>query len=317
MRSVFLDFATLDRGDIETSGVLDVLPDTEFFQSTSAAELPGRIRNAQFVMLNKVRLGKKALGEAGQLKLICLAATGTDNIDLDVARSLNIGVANIRAYCTASVVQHVFAMILSLTQHLSPYHVLLKNGAWRKSPQFCMLDYPIRELRGRTLGIVGYGELGSAVGRMGEAFGMHVLVANRPGAAPRDGRVDLTLLLEQADVLSLHCPLTPQTTGLLGLAELRRMKPDALVINTARGGLIDSNALAVQLRAGALGGAGIDVLPQEPPTDGNVLVDEDVPNLILTPHIAWAATESRQRALDEITANIRDFLNGGQRGRVV
>jgi len=317
MESVFLDFETLDRGDIDVSGLLHVLPGTKLFDSTANSELSVRIKDARFVILNKVSLTRESLAHAPQLKLVCLAATGTDNVDLEAARSLGIGVCNIRAYCTASVVQHVFAMILSLTQHLGQYHDLLKGGAWKDSPQFCMLDYPIRELEGRTLGIVGFGELGQAVARMGEAFGMRILVSNRPGGAPRDGRIDLGRVLAEADVLSLHCPLTPQTAGLLGAAQLRQMKPDALLINTARGGLVDADALAKQLRRGALGGAGIDVLTEEPPISGNVLVDEDIPNLILTPHIAWAARESRQRALDEIVANIRDFQNGGQRGRVV
>jgi glycerate dehydrogenase len=240
MESVFLDFETLDRGDIDVSRLMRVLPGTKLFESTPAAELVERIRDARFVILNKVSLDDESLEQAPHLKLVCLAATGTDNIDLKAARKLGIGVCNIRAYCTASVVQHVFAMILSLTQHLGQYHALLKGGAWKDSPQFCMLDYPIRELQGRILGIVGFGELGQAVARMGEAFGMRIMVANRPGLPPQDGRVDLAQLLAEADVLSLHCPLTPETAGLLGAAELAQMKPDALVINTARGGLVDA-----------------------------------------------------------------------------
>ena len=317
MESVFLDFETLDRDDIDVSELMRVLPGTKLFDSTPSSQIAGRIEHARFVILNKVRLSGASMEQARALKLVCLAATGTDNVDLEAARNLGVGVCNVRAYCTASVVQHVFAMILSLTQHLSQYQQLLKGGAWKDSPQFCMLEYPIRELQGRTLGVVGFGELGQAVARMGEAFGMRILVANRPGGAARAGRVDLPEVLAEADVLSLHCPLTPQTEGLLGAPELRRMKPDALLINTARGGLVDAEALAGQLREGKLGGAGIDVLREEPPVNGNVLIDEDIPNLIVTPHIAWAARESRQRALDEIVANIRDFEAGGQRGRVV
>jgi len=172
-------------------------------------------------------------------------------------------------------------------------------------------------LAGRTFGVVGWGDLGRAAAAPAEAFGMRVLIANRPGAAREAGRVDLDPLLAESDVVSLHCPLTAETQGLIGARELALMKPDALLINTARGGLIDGHALAAALKARRLGGAGIDVLPQEPPVDGDPLLDPTIPNLVLTPHVAWAAREARQRCLDEITANVEDFLQGGRRSRVV
>jgi glycerate dehydrogenase len=179
-----------------------------------------------------------------------------------------------------------------------------------------MLDHPIRELRGRTLGIVGWGALGGAVARLGEAFGMRILIAQRKGGEPRPGRVTLPELLRAADIISLHCPLTEATRGLIGAPELALMKNDALLVNTARGGLVDSRALADALRGGHIGGAAIDVLTQEPPVNGDPLLDPGIPNLLLTPHIAWAAREARQRCLEEMAANIRDFFNGGQRGRL-
>ena len=208
-------------------------------------------------------------------------------------------------------------MLLLLTQKLREYDQLLRSGAWQRGEQFCLLDFPIRELVGRRLGIVGHGTLGRGVAHAAAAFGMEVLVANRPGGDRLPGRVDLDELLGEVDVLSLHCPLTPATEDLIGAAQLARMKRDAVLINTARGALVDAAALAEALRGGRLGGAAIDVLSQEPPVDGNPLLAGDIPNLVVTPHIAWAAREARQRCLDEMAANVADFRRGGRRGRVV
>jgi glycerate dehydrogenase len=214
-------------------------------------------------------------------------------VDLDAAARRGIAVCNIRRYATPSVVQHVFALLLSLTRHLSDYQRAVQSGAWQRSGQFCLLDYPIRELGGLTLGIVGYGELGQAVAATAEqAFGMRVLIAQRPGGSAEPGRLPLQQLLPQVDVLSLHCPLTPETRGLIGAEELALMKPDALLINTARGGIINEGALAAALLTGRLGGAGIDVLATEPPGSDSPLLQQPIPNLIVTPHIAWASRQS-------------------------
>lgn len=318
MKAVFLDYETLSRDDIDVTPILRAGVEVELFGVTAEDELETRIADANIVIVNKVRLGPVQMDAAPGLRLVCLAATGTNNVDLDAAQARQIGVCNIVAYCTQSVVQHVFAAILNLTHRLNEYQALLHSGAWKDSPQFCMLDYPIRELSGLTIGIVGLGELGSAVARVAESFGMRVVVANRPGTEPPgEGRLPLDDVLREADVVSLHCPLTDQTLGLIGDRELSLMKPDALLINTARGGLVDSGALASALREGRIGGAGIDVLAQEPPVDGDALLDPGLPNLIVTPHIAWAAREARQRAVDEIAANIVSFLSGGSRRRVV
>ena len=318
MKAVFLDYETLSRDDIDVTPILRAGVEVELFGVTAEDELETRIADANIVIVNKVRLGPVQMDAAPGLRLVCLAATGTNNVDLDAAQARQIGVCNIVAYCTQSVVQHVFAAILNLTHRLNEYQALLHSGAWKDSPQFCMLDYPIRELSGLTIGIVGLGELGRAVARVAEAFGMRVVVANRPGTEPSgEGRLPLDDVLREADVVSLHCPLTDQTLGLIGDRELSLMKPEALLINTARGGLVDSGALAKALREGRIGGAGIDVLAQEPPVDGDALLDPGLPNLIVTPHIAWAAREARQRAVDEIAANIASFLSGGSRRRVV
>jgi glycerate dehydrogenase len=316
-RAVVLDLATITTGDLDLAALDAALPGWVGYPVTRPDELHARIADADVVLTNKVRLDRAAFTAARSLKLVCLAATGTNNVDLDAARERGVAVANLRAYCSASVAQHVFALVLALTIDLRGYRQLLDDGAWRDSPQFCLLDYPVRELAGKTMGIVGLGELGRATARIAEAFGMAVIVAERPGAGPQRGRVPLEELLARADVVSLHCPLTDATRGLIDAAALRFMKPDALLINTARGALVDEAALADALRAGEIGGAGIDVLSEEPPVNGNPLLDADIPNLIVTPHIAWAAREARQRAIDEMAANARAFLAGERRNRVI
>lgn len=316
MKAVFLDFATASCGDLDLTRLRRSLPDLELFDVTRAEQIGERTRGAAIVLVNKLAMDAAAMQDNPALKLIVLAATGTNNVDLEAAKRLGIGVCNIRDYCTPSVVQHVFAVLLSLTHGLREYERLAREE-WASSPQFTMLRQPIRELNGRVLGIVGFGVLGRAVARTAGAFGMQVEIANRPGGAREHGRFDLHDLLPRVDVLSLHCPLTPATAGLIGARELALMRTDAILINTARGALVDVEALAQALRHQRIGGAAIDVLPQEPPRDGSPLLAADIPNLILTPHSAWAARESRQRALDEMAANIEDFLRGGRRGRVV
>jgi len=321
MKTVFLDFDTVDQNDINTDALKATGVDLTLHGMTTDEQIGDRIADAGIVITNKLRLGHGQLEYAKSLKLICLVATGTNNIELDTAAARGIGVCNIVSYCTPSVVQHVYAMILSLTHHLRDYEELLRNGSWRDSEQFCMLDFPIRELDRKTLGIVGYGQLGRAVARVGEAFGMRILVARQRNGKiveeTSENRVSMESLLARSDIVSLHCPLTDTTNGMIGKKALDLMKPDALLINTARGALIDSPALATALREGHIAGAGIDVLAEEPPVSGDPLMDDDIPNLILTPHIAWAARESRQRAVDEVAKNIHSFLLGERRGRVV
>ncbi len=317
MRTIFLDYDTVSNGDLDPARITRIAGDVRFYALTADSQIAERIADAEVVLTNKVKLPRECLERARALKLIALAATGTDNVDLAAARALDIAVCNVRDYCTASVVQHAWAMILALNQHLAGYARLATDGSWVKSEEYAVLAYPIHELAGRTLGIIGWGTLGRGVAKVGEAFGMRVIVGNRPGAAPDPERVALEELLRTADIVSLHCPLTAATRGMLGARELALMKPDALLINTARGALVDGDALAAALKSRLLGGAGIDVLPKEPPIDGDPLLDPAIPNLIVTPHIAWAARDARQRCLDEMAANIEDFLRGGRRGRVV
>ncbi len=311
MKGVMLDRASLDRGDMDLSGFESTLPEWELHDATAPEQVSERIADAAVVVSNKVVLDAAVLARAPNLKFIAIAATGTNNIDLAAARENGITVSNVRAYATPSVVQHVMALILAHSRRLIDYHDYVVRGHWQRAEQFCLLDFPIRELNGLVLGIVGYGELGRAVARAAEdAFGMQVLIAQRPGGAPAADRIPLNEMLSQVDVLSLHCPLTPETRDLIGPDELAKMKTDALLINTARGGIVDEEALAAALKAGAIGGAAVDVLTREPPREGNPLLEPGIPNLIVTPHVAWASRESRQRLVDQLTGNIRAFLAG-------
>lgn len=316
MRAVFLDLGTVDAGDLDPRALETVLPGLVLHRQTPQDEVAARIGGCEIVLLNKSRIARGMIEANPQLRLIGLTATGVDNVDVAAARERGIAVCNLRDYCTPSVVQHVFATLLALTHRLAEYDAFTKGGHWARASQFSVFPYPIRELAGRTLGIVGYGALGRGVARAAEAFGLVVALANRPGGAPEPGRVELDELLPRADVLSLHCPLTPATRGLIGAGRLARMKRDAILINTARGALVDAVALAAALREGRLGGAAIDVLEQEPPVNGNPLLEPGIPNLILTPHTAWAARESRQRCLDELAANVAAFLRGERRNRL-
>jgi glycerate dehydrogenase len=315
MKAVFLDYDTVSNGDLDVAALSAAVEDLRLCDSDDA-KTAERIRDVEVVLLNKVELSRELLRGARKLKLIAVAGTGTNNIDVAAARELAVAVCNVRGYCTSSVVQHVWGLILSLTQHVSDYARLARGGSWTRNEALTVLAHPIRELNGRIFGVVGWGELGRGAARVAEAFGMQVVIANRRGDSPRPARVELEQLLAMSDIVSLHCPLNESTRGLIGARELSLMKPDALLINTARGALVDGRALSRALRAGRLGGAGIDVLPQEPPLDGDPLLDPDIPNLLVTPHVAWAAREARQRCLDEMAANIRDFASGGRRSRV-
>jgi glycerate dehydrogenase len=316
LKTVFLDYDTVSAGDLDTGALRRAADDLTLYDMDEAKSAD-RIRDADVVALNGSRLSRDLLFGAPRLKLVALAATGTDNVDLVAARERGIAVCNVRAYCSAAVVQQVWGLILSLTQHVDDNSRFTRSGSWTRDDLATILPHPIRELQGRLFGVVGWGDLGRGAARVAEAFGMRVLIANRSGAPPQPDRVELTRLLAVADILSLHCPLNDSTRGLIGARELALMKPDALLINTARGALVDGHALAAALKAGRLGGAGIDVLPQEPPVNGDPLLDPDIPNILVTPHIAWAAREARQRCVDETAANIQDFRGGGRRGRVV
>jgi len=315
MRGVFLDAGSLARPDIDMAPLGHESIVWAYYDFTPRGTVIERVAEADIVITNKVMVYSAALEAAKRLKLICIAATGTNNVDLDAARRRGVTVCNVLGYATPSVVEHVFTLMLALMRHLPDYQQAVRNGRWQKSLHFSFIDFPINELSGKALGIVGYGELGQAVAKVAEAFGMRILIAERPGAARRADRVPLAELLPQADVLSLHCPLTPETRAMISAKELQLMKRGAMLINTARGGIVDEAALVEALRSGRLGGAGVDVLMQEPPAENPLLAD-DIPNLIITPHIAWASREARQRLVNEVAANIGAFLQGKARNVV-
>jgi glycerate dehydrogenase len=315
MKAVFLDYDTFSAGGLDLSGLQATVGQLALCEADES-KTAERIGDADVVLLNYAPLSGKLLHGAARLKLIAVVGTGTNNIDIAAARELGIAVCNVRAYCTASVVQHTWALILSITHHVSEYSHMVRSGSWNRNDALTVLAHPIRELDGRIFGVVGWGDLGRGAARIAESFDMRVIVANRRGASPAPDRVPFDALLAESDIVSLHCPLDASTRGLIGARELGLMKSDALLINTARGGLVDSEALALALKAGRLGGAGIDVLPEEPPLDTEPLLDPTIPNLILTPHVAWAAREASQRCLDETAANIREFFGGRRRSRV-
>jgi glycerate dehydrogenase len=317
MKAVFLDFGTMGAG-LDLRELESLVSELVIYDDSPDDTVAARIADVEIVFTNKIRLTRELLEHAPKLKFIALTATGTDNIDTDCAKRHGIGVANIRHYCTQSVVEHVFGVLLSLTHSLEQYHRSVRAGDWQRSSDFCMLHYPVKELSVMALGIVGYGALGQGVACIAREFGMKVLISARPGseAVPED-RVGFDELLAEADVISLHCPLNDDTRGLFGAGEFRAMKNSAILINTARGGLVDSQALADALADGEIAAAAVDVLPKEPPVGGDPLLDYAAGNLIVTPHIAWATDEARQNAIDELAANTRAFLDGVDRNRIV
>lgn len=312
---IFLDADTLG-DDVDLVPLRSTLARWHFTRVADAMDALGVAAEAAVVITNKVKIGDEFLSRAPQLRLICAAATGTDHIDVSAAQLRGVTVCNARAYSTASVVQHVFSLMLALATRLPDYHADVRAGRWPKATRFSFLDYPIVELAGRRLGIIGHGELGRAVAQTARCFGMEVMIAARRGAAPADGRIPFDEVLRTADVISLHCPLNEETRGLIGARELGMMRRGAMLINTARGGLIDEAALAAALRGGHLAGAAVDVLSTEPPREDNPLLAADIPGLIVTPHVAWASREARRRLIDELRLNIEAWKRGEIRNHV-
>lgn len=315
-RAVFLDHSSLDLGDLNMTPLRQSFGDLKLHDATSSAQIVERLQGAQVAISNKVPLDAATFAACPDLQLVLVAATGTNNIDLAAAREQGVSVCNCQGYGTPSVAQHTLMLLLALATRLSDYQRAVQTGRWQHAQQFCLLDYPIVELEGKTLGLLGHGELGGAVAKLAEAFGMSVLLGQLPGRPARSDRLPLAQLLPQVDALTLHCPLNADTLNLLGAHELSLMKPGAFLINTARGGLVDEQALADALRCGHLGGAATDVLSQEPPKTGNPLLAADIPRLIITPHCAWGSREARQRIVMQLAENAEAFFSGAPR-RVV
>jgi glycerate dehydrogenase len=306
-RIVFLDRSTLI-ADVRRPAFEHQWTEYEW---SAPAEVAERLRDATIAITNKVPLSEAELSQLPELKFIAVAATGVDMIDLDYCRRRKLPVANVRNYALHAVPEHVLLLILSLRRNLFSYREDVSRGAWERATGFCLLNHTIRELHESTLGIIGYGALGRAVEKLALGFGMRVLISEHKGALDvREGRLSFEETLRSSDILTLHCPLNEETRGLIGKRELEMMQRGALLINTARGGLVDERALVEALNSGLIAGAGFDVLTKEPPRDGNPLLEINLPNFILTPHIAWASREAMQALADQLIANLEAFIKG-------
>ena len=316
MQALFLDKASLYPDDLDLT-VLEDLADWQWFDKANPGDIGHSLQLAEIIVSNKVVIDRALIERCENLKLVCVAATGFNNIDIAAANERGVKVCNARAYATASVVQHVFSQVLSLNRKLSSYHRAAIDGHWSRSDFFCYFGEPISDLEGKTLGIIGYGELGKHVAKVAEGFGMDILVARRNDGDKRVGRVTREKLLKAADVISLHCPLTSDNYHMISAHELSMMKSTTILINTARGGLIDESALLSALKDNEIAAAGLDVLEHEPPVAGNPLLDYHADNLIITPHIAWASQQARQRLLNEIVLNIQAYQSGQLRNAIL
>ena len=310
MRAVYLDYASLDKNDLDFSALHAVYDELSLYEATQPAELLARVQYVDVIISNKVMIDAQTMQQCPNLKLILISATGTNNIDLVQAAKQGVTVCNCQGYGTAAVAQHTLMLMLALSTSVIQYHQAVQKGEWQKAQQFCLLDFPIVELAGKTLGIIGYGELGQAVAQLAKAFGMQIMVGAWPNRPPREGRVQLDVLLSQADYVSLHCPLTDETKDLIDAKVFDRMKSSAFLINCARGGIVNEQALADALIHNKIAGAATDVLTVEPPKQGNVLLNIDIPNLIITPHSAWGSVDARQRIVQQLMENVIAFQNG-------
>ncbi len=315
MKIVVLDGHAANPGDLGWDA-LEALGEITVYPRTAPDEVIERAAHAEAVLTNKTLLPAEVLQRLPGLRYIGVLATGTNVVDLDAARQRSIRVTNVPGYSTPSVAQAVFALLLELTNHVGHHAQTVRQGRWTASEDFAYWDIPIRELAGQTMGIIGYGTIGKRVASVAAALGMNVIAHTR-SPIPEDELarpVDLETLLAESDVVSLHCPLTPETSALVNAVRLSTMKPTAILINTGRGGLVDEQALADALNAGRLAGAGLDVLSSEPPKADNPLLTAE--NCVITPHQAWASEASRRRLLDEAAADLRAFVEGRERNVV-
>lgn len=287
------------------------------FEQTKPEQVLANLEDATIAITNKVKLSGETLAQTPQLKMIAAAATGTDNIDLAYCREHGIVVSNIRNYAVHTLPEHVFMLMLALRRNLLGWRQDVQNGLWQQADQFCLFTQPINDLYGSTLGIIGYGGLGKAVQKLAEAFGMRVLVAeHKDASAVREGYTNYDAVIAQSDVITLHSPLNAATHHMISTREFEMMKPSAILINTARGNLVDEAALEMALVSGCIAGAGFDVLGVEPPREGNRLLDLKLPNFILTPHVAWGSRQAMQILADQLVDNIEAFVAGKPRNVV-
>ena len=314
MKITVLDNATLANTSL---ACLEQLGSLKTYELTSPEQVVEHSQGADILITNKVVLNRETISQLKNLKLICVSATGTNNVDLEAAKDHGIAVTNVAGYSTPSVVQHTFSLITNLLGNTHRYQADCQQGAWQKSEMFCRLDYSFNDLQGKTLTIIGGGTLGHAVANVAEAFGANVVMSERKGAPCRDGRTPFDEAIKTADIISVHCPLTEETRNLITLNEFKVMKPSCIIINTARGGIINEADLTSALEQNIIAGAGVDVLTKEPAELSNPLANYKGNNLLLRPHIAWASTESIVRLVKEVSLNIKAFKQGESRSRLV
>jgi glycerate dehydrogenase len=314
MRIVVLDGYTLNPGDLSWEA-LKALGDCSIYERARPEEVARHIGDSEVAITNKIPVDRAIIQRCPNLRYIGVTATGFNIVDVDAARERKIVVANVPAYGTASVAQMTFALLLELTNHAGHHSQTVRDGRWTRSPDFCYWDFPLVELSGKTMGIVGYGRIGQEVGKLARAFGMSILVnQRRPGATPDAMAVGLEELLRQSDVISLHCPLIPETKGMINRTRLALMKKSAFLLNTSRGQLIAEQDLADALQQEKIAGAGLDVLAVEPPLETNPLLK--APNCFLTPHISWASREARTRLMNVTVENLKAWIAGKPRNVV-
>ena len=318
MRVVFLDYQSMKPEDLDFEGLAGATSEFITHAATPPELVIERIQDFDIVILNKVKFERSHFEAAPDLKLILVSATGTDNVDKQAAVDHGVVVCNVTAYGTSSVSQHTLMLMLMIATQAERYRNAVKASRWSTSSMFCLMDYPIIDLEGRTLGIIGFGELGQAVGKLAEAFGMRVIVMGRNGVEYTDSseRVSFDKLLEQSDFVSLHGLLNEQTQRMMNREAFQKMKQGSFFINTARGGLVDEDALCDALESGHLAGVGLDVVTTEPPKEASRLLNCTHPNLVITPHSAWASLESRQRIVDIMQTNLEAFVEGAPVNRV-
>lgn len=314
--AVFLDAASLG-ADVDLSGLSAACQSLRCLAHTAADDVVAQLADANVAICNKTPIDADVLKALPSLALVLVTATGVNNIDLEAAAAHGVEVRNCRAYGTPAVAQHTMMLILTLATRFLDYQRDMAEGRWQRADTFCLMDRPIIEVSGLTLGIFGRGSIGSAVAELGRAFGMTVQFAQLPGRPQRADRVPWMQLLREADVVSLNCPLNPTTRHLIDAQALAVMKRDALLVNTARADLVDAQALVFALRNGRLGGAAFDGLDVEPPRDGHVLLDTGVPNLVVTPHNAWASRQARQRLVNQTVENLQAWQRADVLRRVV
>ena len=313
MKAVFLDFGTYYPEGLDASALEAAFEDFTFYDRTEPEDVLERVQGAEVILTNKVVISRDIIAACPDLKFIVEGATGYNNIDVEAAREHGVTVCNVRGYSTPAVAQHTFTLMLILRTQMFQYYQDVKSDRWQECRDFCFLDYRIDELAGQTLGIIGYGDLGRKVEQIARAFDMNVLIADHKGldeTQVREGRVTFDRVIEEADVITLHCPLTDKTKDLITMDEMRVMDDNAIIINTARGGIVNEADLAQALRDGVIGGAGVDVLSKEPPSEGNPLLDPTIPNLVMSPHTAWASLQARQRMFDQIVDVINAYRAG-------